>query len=270
MKASVIISTYNSPCWLEKVLWGYACQSYKNFSIVIADDGSGNETRELIIRIQDQTGLNIKHVWHEDKGYRRQTILNTAILNSPGDYLIMTDGDCIPRFDFVETHVRYAEKGRFLSGGYCKISMKLSKAITLNNITNQECFTLKWLTNIDRVKFSPARKLWVRGPLGNLCDFITTAKPTFNNCNSSAWKNDILSINGYDERMKYGGSDRELGERLTNFGIKGKQIRHRAIVLHLDHERGYKTKESINANLSIRSHTRLNNIVRTSNGIEKD
>lgn len=268
MEVAVIISTYNSPLWLEKVLWGYACQTYKNFSITVADDGSGPETKQLIDQMRKLTGLSIDHVWHEHKGYRRQTILNEAIIESKADYLIFTDGDCIPRHDFVMVHVQQAEKGRFLSGGYCKISMKLSETIAIDDIKNQQCFNLSWLKSIDRVKAAPSRKLGAKGFIARFLDFITPTKPTFNNCNSSAWREDILAVKGYDERMKYGGSDREIGERLTNYGVKGKQIRHRAIVLHLDHERGYKTKESIQANLAIRRNTRKNNVTETAYGIK--
>ena len=269
MKVSVIISTYNSPEWLQNVLWGYERQSYKDFEIIIADDGSQPDTGLLIQSLQAETPLDIKHVWHEDKGYRRQTILNRAILKASTDYIIFTDGDCIPRKDFVETHMKYAEQGRFLSGGYCKISLPLSKAISRKSIVDETCFKVRWLVARGAIGLSQRRKLSVRGAIASLFDWITTAKPTFNNCNSSGWKKDILAVNGYDERMQYGGADREIGARLENHGIRGKQIRHRAICLHLFHERGYAKKESIRKNLSIRRETRRKHIQRTPYGIQK-
>jgi len=88
MKVSVILSTYNQPKWLEKVIWGYECQSYKDFELVIADDGSGPETIELINRYKQNTALNIVHVWHEDRGFQKSEILNKATKASQGDYLI--------------------------------------------------------------------------------------------------------------------------------------------------------------------------------------
>lgn len=269
MEVTIIISTYNSPLWLEKVLWGYSCQTYQDFSIIVADDGSDHQTADLINNMRRLTGMQIEHVWHEHQGYRRQTILNKAIVDSKSEYLIFTDGDCIPRCDFVETHVLQAEKGKFLSGGYCKVSTKLSEIILKDHIISQECFKLRWLTSIDSVGFSQTRKLWAKGPVAFLLDYVTPAKPTFNNCNTSAWREDILAVNGYDERMKYGGADREIGERLTNHGIFGKQIRHRAIVLHLDHARGYKTKESIASNLAIRKETQEQHKKWTEHGIRK-
>ena len=102
-----------------------------------------------------------------------------------------------------------------------------------------------------------------------MLDLITPTTPSFNNCNSSAFKDDLIAVNGYDERMKYGGPDREIGERLENHGIKGKQIRHKAICLHLDHARGYKTKESLAANLAIRKKVKDENLSWTPFGIVK-
>lgn len=96
MKLSVIITTYNSPVWLEKVLWGYSVQTHKDFEIVIGDDGSRDDTRETIDRLRKETGLTIKHIWQEDKGFRKCRILNKAILQADAPYLVFTDGDCIP------------------------------------------------------------------------------------------------------------------------------------------------------------------------------
>lgn len=270
MKVSVIISTYNAPVWLEKVLWGYACQIHKDFEIVIADDGSGVETQNVIRFFQENTDLEIYHVWHEDKGYRRQIILNQAIIASHTDYLIFTDGDCIPRNDFILTHVMQAEKGCFLSGGYCKLPMDISRVISKENILNRQSFKLTWLLSLGKVGISQSRKLFAKGRLADLMDYVTPAKATFNNCNSSAWKSDLIAVNGYDERMQYGGADREMGERLVNYGIIGKQIRHRAIVLHLDHTRSYKTTDSIQKNLGIRKQTKQQKASWTPHGIKKE
>ena len=76
----VIISTYNNPAWLEKVLWGYLFQTHPADEIVIADDGSKEDTRRLIESFKDK--LPIKHVWHEDNGFQKSRILNSAILAS--------------------------------------------------------------------------------------------------------------------------------------------------------------------------------------------
>lgn len=269
MKITVIISTYNAEEWLEKVLVGYSVQTYKDFNIIIADDGSRASTKELIDSYAKNFPVPIKHLWHEDLGYRRQEILNLAIVNADHEYILMTDGDCIPRKDFVELHAQLAEKGKFLSGGYCKLNMKMSKFITNEDIITGNCFKVKWLKAIDSLGLSNTLKLGANRFVSRFLDFISPTNPSFNNCNSSGFKSDMIAINGYDERMKYGGPDREFGERLENYGVKGKQIRHKAIVLHLDHARGYKTPESLAANLAIRKEVKMKNIKITPFGIQK-
>lgn len=269
MKISVIVSTYNAEEWLEKVLIGYSVQTYKDFELIVADDGSRPSTKELIDKYATNYPVPLRHLWHEDKGYRRQEILNVAIVEAANEYIIMTDGDCIPREDFVEVHAKEAEKGKFLSGGYCKLTMKTSKHIAREDILNQQCFDVNWLKSVDKLGFSNFLKLGFKKPFTSLLDLISPTTPSFNNCNSSGYKEDMIAVNGYDERMKYGGPDREFGERLENFGIKGKQIRHKAIVLHLDHARGYKTPESLAANLAIRKEVKDNKIKWTPFGIKK-
>jgi glycosyltransferase involved in cell wall biosynthesis len=266
---SVIISTYNSEDWLEKVLWGYHFQTLNNFEIVIADDGSKNKTKELIDAIRDKVNYPITHVWQEDDGFQKSKILNKAIVACKTDYIVMSDGDCIPRKDFIKVHDSFKEEGYFLSGGYFMLPMNISKLITKNDIENGNCFDINWLKKNGLISTIKNMKLTVNNFSKKLLNFLTPTKPTWNGHNASGWKNDILSINGFNEDMQYGGQDRELGERLFNLGIKSKQIRYSAIVVHLDHKRGYKTKESITKNQNIRKNTRNNKVIKTLNGIEK-
>lgn len=269
LDASVIVSTYNQPQWLEKVLWSYEQQSSKDFEIVIADDGSGNETKRLIDDFIVNSNLNIRHVWHEDDGFQKTKILNKAILETSSEYLIFTDGDCIARADMVETHLNLREKGSLLSGGYYKLPMNISQIIGKSEIETQCCFDVKWLKG-HGLKSSFKNNKISAGPFkASVLNAITTTKATWDGNNSSGWKADILSVNGFDERMQYGGEDRELGERMFNMGIKGKQIRYSSICLHLDHDRGYVKPEMIVKNSQIRTVTKKNKLVWTEYGIMK-
>lgn len=96
MELSVIITTYNAPEWLEKVMWGYQAQVFRDFELIIADDGSNDATRQLVERMQKEVLYPVRHVWHEDVGFRKCTILNKAITLAATDYLVISDGDCIP------------------------------------------------------------------------------------------------------------------------------------------------------------------------------
>lgn len=270
LDTSIIISTYNSPEWLEKVLYGYNNQTYRQFEIVIADDGSRDDTRLLLKRMQEEVFYPIVHVWHEDKGFQKSQILNKSILKCSADYIIMSDGDCIPRKDFVEQHVKYRELGYFLSGGYFMLPLDISKKITKEDIYTERCFDVSWLKK-NGLKSSFKNNKLNSGPLkAFLLNSLTTTNPSWNGHNASGWKEDIIAVNGFDERMQYGGQDRELGERLINLGIKAKQIRYNAVVIHLDHPRGYKNQESIDKNRAIRKQTRDRKKKWTSFGIVKD
>lgn len=263
----VIISTYNSPAWLEKVLWGYMNQTVKADEIVIADDGSRDETRQLI---QRYTGpLPIKHVWHEDRGFQKSEILNKAIVASTADYLIFTDQDCVPRSDFIETHCRHAKRGWMLSGGYFKLPMDISLAVTRDDVESGRIFSLEHLRRIGLKPTFKCTKLLRSKWFAALMNRITPAGATWNGCNSSTWRDEVIAVNGFNEEMHYGGQDREFGERLRNKGLHAKQLRYSAICLHLDHKRPYKTRESIERNLMIRRETRRMKLITTPHGINK-
>lgn len=267
---SVIISTYNSEVWLEKVLWGYVGQSFKNFEIVIADDGSGPKTKELIDLFISTTDLKINHVWQEDQGFQKSRILNKAIVACKSDYIVMSDGDCIPRGDFLAVHNEYKEVGYFLSGGYFMLPMDISLKIDRNDILTGNCFSVNWLKSSGLKSSFKNNKLTSKGLMSKILNILTPTNASWNGHNASGWKKDIEAVNGFDERMQYGGQDRELGERLFNLGIKSKQIRYSAVCIHLDHKRGYKTPETIAKNQAIRKHTRDSKTPWTPYGIIKD
>lgn len=266
---SVIISTYNSPAWLQKVLWGYNTQTYRNFEMVIADDGSREETFRLIEEMQKEVFYPIVHVWHEDNGFQKSQILNKAILACTTDYIMMSDGDCIPRPDFVEQHIKFREEGYFLSGGYHKLPLALSQDITKEDIYSGRCFDVAWLKANGMPTSFKNNKVDASGLVSDVLNTLTPTNPSWNGHNASGWKKDIVAINGFDERMQYGGQDRELGERLVNYGIVPKQIRYSTVCLHLDHPRGYATPESINKNRNIRKVTRDEKRKWTDYGIAK-
>ena len=252
LDTSIIISTYNSTKWLEKVLHGYNNQTYRLFEIVIADDGSNQETSDLIKQLQKKVFYPIVHVWHEDNGFQKSQILNKAIKHCSTPYIIMSDGDCIPRTDFVEIHVKHRKFGWFLSGGYLMLPMNISNLITIEDIYKGLCFNLKWLKSNGLKSSFKNNKLTAKGFKSWFLNRITPTNASWNGHNVSGWKKDIIAVNGFDERMQYGGQDRELGERLFNHGLKSQQIRYSSICVHLDHPRGYKTKKSIDKNLEIR------------------
>jgi glycosyltransferase involved in cell wall biosynthesis len=269
MKLSIIISTYNSEEWLHKVLLGYTIQTENDFEIIVADDGSTHKTKAVIASFAAKFKYPILHVWHEDKGFRKCRILNAAILKSNSDYLLFTDGDCIPRNDFVASHLKQKEKGYFLSGGYFKLPMTISKAIKDDDILAQKCFEATWLIK-QGLKFNfKITKLVHNSYFAAFMNWVTPTKRSWNGHNSSGYKSDILAINGFNELLDYGGEDREMGERLFNLGLFSKQIRYSAICLHLDHSRSYVNPEKVAYNREVRKFNKKNKITRIELGIDK-
>ncbi|MFV8572400.1 glycosyltransferase family 2 protein [Marinobacter sp. SBS5] len=266
----VVITTYNSPLWLSKVLTGYECQTFTKFRVIIADDGSTDETRALINSFKERGILEIDHVWHEDDGFRKCQILNKAIQETRCDYLIFTDGDCIPEPDFVKTHHDLAKPGLFLSGGYIKLTMPVSEAIADEDIRSGVIFKPDWLVAHGQPK---NHKLWKLSPstgFRNFMNCITPAAASWNGMNSSTWTQDLIAVNGFNEDMQYGGLDRELGERLWNYGHKSQQIRYSTVCLHLDHARGYSKPEIWAKNRAIRKAVKDNKTFWAENGIAND
>ena len=269
MKLSIIISTYNSEEWLHKVLLGYSIQTETDFEILVADDGSNYKTKEVVASFKDKFTHPIRHIWHEDLGFRKCRILNKSIMAAHTDYLLFTDGDCIPRMDFVEQHLQEKEPGFFLSGGYFKLPMSISKAITDDDILQQRCFRVSWLRKQGLKLNFKITKLNRNKYFAYFMNWLTPTKRSWNGHNSSGFKKDIVAINGFNELLEYGGEDREMGERLFNNGLLSKQIRYRAICVHLDHSRGYVNPEKVAYNNEVRKFNSKNKITRIATGIDK-
>lgn len=269
MKLSVLVTTYNALRWLENVVWGYAVQTHRDFELIIADDGSGPETAERIRALRVETGLDIVHLWQPDEGFQKCRVLNKAILAARHDYLVFSDGDCIPRADFLAVHAARAQRGYFLSGSYYKLPMTTSEAITVDDICTQRCFDIGWL----RAHGLPAGRKNLKVMAGpRLARFLNATTPTRCNlkgANASAWRDDVLRVNGFDERMQWGGLDREFGVRLLNAGVRSRHVRFDAICLHLDHPRGYANPERVAFNKALRQSHAREGTVETGHGIRQ-
>lgn len=243
MWITVIVSTYNNPVALEKSFWGWQQQSDPDFDILIADDGSGVETRQVIARIQSKMPGRVTHIWHEDDGFRKSKILNEAIRVAQGEYLIFSDGDCIPRDDFVSAHRRCSRPNYFLAGGsHIDVPQMAHEELSEQDVASQQAFEASWLTSRGMPRRF-RRRLTRDRQLACLFDLLTPRPGIFTGANASAWKNDILAINGFDSSSTYGSDDKELGVRLVNNGVKSRQLKHSLVCLHQSHPRPYSPEQ---------------------------
>lgn len=263
------MTTFRSPRYLQQVLLGFANQTQLDFEIVVGEDGRTTETRSVIDEFAARTRFQIRYVTQEHQGFGKTRILNRAIESAQGDYLIFTDGDCVPQQDFVGEHLRLARPGRFLSGGCRRLERDLTNRILDGSVAYQQFTDPHWM----KADGNPVPKKWLwtkqRSGLSWIFDLATTTRPTFNGHNSSAWKSDVVRANGFNHDMRYGGLDRELGERLENAGVLGMQIRHRALCYHLDHDRGYVNDEDWQRNRNIRKLVRQNGVTRAEHGLDE-
>lgn len=269
MRISVVLSTYRKPRDLERVLRGYAVQTDPDFELVVADDGSGEETAEVIAAAARETGLDLVHVRHEDHGFRKARILNRSILEASGDYLLFSDGDCIPRSDLVATHRSLARSGRYVAGGYLKLPREVSEAITEQDVVSGRATDLGWLRSRGWRPGRRALRLTGSPRWGALFDLLTPTTTHFHGNNSSVALEALRAVNGFDEEMGYGGLDKALGLRLENAGCDGLQARHRAVTVHLHHERPYRDPEVVARNEKILRSIRREGWVRARRGIDE-
>lgn len=268
MKISVIVSTYNSPGWLEKTLWSYEHQSFQDFELLVADDGSAPETGQLIKDFGNRVRFQVRHIWHEDDGFQKWKIVNNAITEASGDYLVFTDGDCVAHPGLLEVHHDRAQPGHFLTGGYCRLPMATSRAISRSDISSNRAFQLRWLYSKGYKPTIKWAKVIIPGsPQEGIFNRFSLAAATFNGNNSSCFRTDAIRVKGFDTRIGYGGGDREFGYRLENSGIEPIVIRYSTLCLHLDHKRGYKNPEVRAANNLIIESTKSKRSERTAFGI---
>ena len=241
-EASVIISFYNKTDFLKLVLAGYEIQTFKSFEIIIADDGSSQKICKAISELIDKSDLKILHIRHEDDGWRKNKILNKAVITSNSNYLIFTDGDCIPHPRFVEEHIKNNSKNTVLTGRRAYLSERITKKV------NEEKITKKYLTGrylvpllIHNTLFKDGKyfenAIYIKSKL--VRKLINIKEKGLMGSNFSIFKDDILKVNGFDERYKAPsiGEDTDIGYRLSLAGIKVKTVKHIAVQYHLFHPR---------------------------------
>jgi glycosyltransferase involved in cell wall biosynthesis len=267
MKISVIVTTYNNLEHLKRVVTGLMNQSIKNFELVIADDGSKEETKLWIDNLKEKSKLKVKHVWHEDRGFRKCEILNKAVVESEGEYLIFLDGDCVPRKNMVETHIKSAREDRYVTGGKVLLTQEMTdnlkeEDIIKNKLEQMGMWCLK-LKRTRRVLIS-----YIPG-LRYLFDRKVKRLPGWRGENASTYKKNILNVNGFDERFAYGYEDADFGHRLEKNGVLGYSIRYTCPVFHLEHGRSYAQDERNKKNIEYYNENREKQITWTDFGIEK-
>lgn len=259
INSTLIISTYNWPKALELVLLSVIRQKRLPDEIIIADDGSKSETKQLIEKFKKNFPVPLKHIWHKDTGFNKSAILNKAISESVGEYIIQSDGDCILHPYFVEDHLKFAKKNHYLFGSRVNI-----QAFHLNDLFSKKQTRFHFLS-----KGIKKRTRAIHMPfLTTLYKVRKDFSKKYRGCNTSYFKSDFFAVNGYNEDFKgWGREDSELALRFHNNGLKAKRLRYCGIVYHIFHKE--KPKDRLEINNSIENKTITDKIVWCKNGIDK-
>lgn len=235
MRIAVIVTTYNRPDALAAVLDGYLAQDTREFELIIADDGSTADTRTLIEDYARRAPFASRHVWQEDRGFRPAAIRNRALAASAADYIIFSDGDCVPPRQFVSRHRTLAERGYFLAGNRILLSRRFTVEVLQRRLPIHDWSTGRWLA------------AWMRRDVNRALPLLALPEGAFRKrtpqrwegvktCNLSAWRSDLIAVNGLDESYSgWGLEDSDLVIRLLRAGIRHKSARFAAPVFHLWH-----------------------------------
>ena len=233
---SILLATYNWPQALKLCLESLATQTDRHFEIIIADDGSTEDTRELIDKLKLLHPIAITHLWQEDRGFRKTQILNRAIAAAQGDYLIFLDGDCIVQPDFVERHRALAQKGYLVTGSRVLLDKNLTKQL----LTWPQWNFKNFASNLLSYRLSGGiNKYWplkIKLGDGSWRDYKAFVWRRIKGCNMACWKADAEAIQGFDESMTgWGHEDADFVFRLQRHQIKRKSGSWSTEVLHLFH-----------------------------------
>lgn len=261
MRAAVIIATYNRPDALAAVLEGYAHQDDGDFELIVADDGSTDDVRRLVEGFAGRAPFPVTHLWHEDRGFRATVMRNRALAATRAEYIIYTDADCVPPRDFVRSHRRLAEPGCFLSGNRILLTESFTARVLEHHLPLHDWGAGRWIA------------AWLKRDVNRLLPLLRLPDGAFRKraprrwegvktCNLSAWRADLLAVNGFDESYagRWGLEDSDLVIRLLHAGILHKSARFAAPVFHLWHreadKRGFDENRRLLRELIASSRTR--------------
>lgn len=235
---TLVVAVYNSVRYLEFIFETLRRQSYTDFEVIIADDGSGKEIQQLIERTQPIMPMPLRHLWQPDVGFQKNVMLNKAIAAAQTDYLVFIDGDCIPHHEFVRDHWTYRQANSVLCGRRVNFSKQISDKLTIDDFRSGrfERLFLRLLwdglmarsSNLEdriRIESSFIRRL------------IPRNKARILGCNFSVEKQLLEKINGFNEDYKAPGlgEDSDIAFRLSLIGAQSISLRYLAILYHLYH-----------------------------------
>ncbi|MBE0533431.1 MAG: glycosyltransferase family 2 protein [Rhodospirillales bacterium] len=237
MRISVIVTTYNWPEALSVSLDSLVHQESRDFEVIVADDGSTDDTQKLVEHVAESSSVRIRHVWHPDQGFRTSAIRNKAIVEAEGEYIVLIDGDCFVLPDFVSNHMDLAEKRFFVSGKRSFLRLRLTERVLERQLRFAPRSRFGWfLRGMSNQCTRPLQFLDL--PIDNTRYRQRDKWEKVQTCNLGFFKTDAIAINGFDERYQgHGLEDSDFVVRLLRAGVARKLGDYSSIVMHLYHPR---------------------------------
>ena len=242
-KVTLIISVYNKVKELELIFHALSIQSFKDFEVIIAEDGMNEEMRSLINKWKSSDNFPVKHLTQEDIGFRKNRILNGSIRNASSDHLIFFDGDCIPHSDFVKAHFENRAEKTVLCGRRVNLTKKISEKITKESILNKEYEKFKLSEVIysslnkgkNEFNFNIEEGIIIKNR--SVRNIVTNQDEHILGCNFSIPKELLIKINGFNENYEGPGlgEDSDIEFRLRLINAKFISVRNLAVQYHMYH-----------------------------------
>jgi glycosyltransferase involved in cell wall biosynthesis len=224
---SLVISTYNWPQALDLVLRSVERQRRMPDEVLVADDGSGEETARLVAAWSERLCVPVHHLWQQNQGYRLARSRNRAIAAARGEYVILADGDMVLDEHFVADHELAREPGCFVQGVRIPTNPQGAARMLQLGLT-----AIGPLSAGLRRRHKAVRSLW----LARYFSRRSVTMPRVKGCNQGCWRSDLIAVNGFEERMiGWGPEDKECAARLLHSGVRGKELRFAALATHLHH-----------------------------------
>jgi len=235
---SLVAAVYNKPENLRLVIAAVARQSFTDFELIVADDGSGPAIADVITWAHARFAYPITHLWHEDRGWRKNTMLNNAIRAARGEHIVFIDGDCLPSRYFLLDHWRERGHRKVLLGRRVEASERWSKALTLTKIESGEFEKLGW-TEIKEGLAGRSLRVedGIRMPSALVRAILLRNVRGMLGSNFSAARSDLFAVNGFDELYDGPGcgEDSDIQYRLSLIGVTAKSLRNLAVQYHIWH-----------------------------------
>ena len=223
---SLLVATYNWKEALRCTLRSAFAQKVLPKEIIVADDGSREDTRQMIEELRKESPVPIVHVWHEDDGFRLSAIRNKGIARATGDYIIQTDGDIVMNPYFISDHLDLAKEGCFVCGSRVWLSPEQSAKIFEGKVSLQHCHKLEANSMRSHILRSYLADRFAKDNIMRL-----------RGCNMAFWRKDLILVNGYNEDLvSWGHEDSELAYRLIFAGVKKRFLKMGGVCYHLYHK----------------------------------